>query len=99
MYMKRSTFDYMGYAVRSPQWRYIEWRMWDRTALVADWAAPPVAMGLYDHRNDDNAHGAAYFDFPGDYINVAADRTFAAQREQLAAALVGHFADAAPRRT
>lgn len=86
----------MGFAVRSTTFRYIEWRAWNGTAVAADWVAPPLASGLYDHRNDSAVCGDAYFDFPGDYVNVAADGTLAAQLEELAAALAAHFADGSP---
>jgi iduronate 2-sulfatase len=49
-----SLFIYMGYSVRSDDWRYTEWRVWDGTALkVANWDDVAYATELYDWRQCD----------------------------------------------
>lgn len=74
MGIERTKFDVMGYAARTRDWRYIEWRAWDNKTLLADWTEVGLlAAGLYDHRNDTSAVGAAYFDWPADYINLVSD--------------------------
>jgi hypothetical protein len=46
-----SAFVYMGYTLRSAEWRYSEWRVWNGTSLkVDDWSKPPYASELYDWR-------------------------------------------------
>ena len=47
---------YMGYSMRTTEWRYTEWALWNGTALRPVWAADVTAAGalveLYDHRGD-----------------------------------------------
>jgi arylsulfatase A-like enzyme len=46
-------FVYMGYTVRSRQWRYTEWRKWSPTTLEGDWTeSGVVGRELYDHRQN-----------------------------------------------
>jgi hypothetical protein len=46
-------FTYMGFTVRSKQWRYTEWRNWSPVTLEADWTeAGVVGRELYDHRRN-----------------------------------------------
>lgn len=40
---------YMGYSVRTPDWRYTSWMPWDRKSMEADWSKDPYAVELYDH--------------------------------------------------
>lgn len=46
----RRLFDLMGYSIRTEQWRFTEWRLWDGKALKARWDLPANATELYDHR-------------------------------------------------
>ena len=66
-------FQYMGYSLRTPRWRYTEWRVWN--GLVADWSASGLnATELYDHAGDDTAapnQGTGFDLFEN--RNVAAD--------------------------
>jgi len=48
-----SNFSHMGLAVRSQDYRYIEWRMWDGAKLKPRFDISPVQIELYDHRGDD----------------------------------------------
>ena len=61
-------FSYMGYSVRTEDWRYVEWRRWIRTALQADWDAAPVAVELYNHTGH---HADSPLTFDREQINVA----------------------------
>jgi len=47
----RSTFTHMGYSVRTEDWRYTEWLVWNQTALLPFWDQVH-ARELYDHRNE-----------------------------------------------
>lgn len=46
-------FDAMGYSVRTAEWRYTIWLMWDKERLVPRWDGD-FAEELYDHRGDDS---------------------------------------------
>ena len=41
---------YIGYSVRTPEWRYTGWMPYDIKSLEADWSKGPYAVELYDHR-------------------------------------------------
>lgn len=43
---------YMGYSIRTPEWRYTSWMPWSRDTLKADWSKSPYAIELYDHRGN-----------------------------------------------
>ena len=60
---------YMGYSVRTPEWRYTSWMPWDRKTTKVDWSKKPYAIELYDHSGDpesENDHNQS------DVENVAA---------------------------
>ena len=46
---------YMGYSVRTPEWRYTSWMPFDFKSLKTDWSKNPHAVELYDHRGDPDA--------------------------------------------
>lgn len=46
---------YMGYSIRTPEWRYTSWMPFDFKSLKADWSKKPHAVELYDHRGDPDA--------------------------------------------
>eukprot|EP00051_Salpingoeca_urceolata_P002611 m.51540 g.51540 ORF g.51540 m.51540 type:complete len:557 (-) comp12232_c0_seq1:27-1697(-) len=48
----RTLFDYMGYSIRTKQWRLTEWRHWDRAKLQGRWDIPAAAVELYNHTHD-----------------------------------------------
>merc|ERR1712232_41518 len=48
-----SNFSHMGLAVRSQNYRYIEWRHWDGSNLRPNFEKPPVQVELYDHTGDE----------------------------------------------
>ena len=46
----RSAIDVHGYAVRSDAWRYVEWRVWNKTSLRPEWGVHGlVGRELYNH--------------------------------------------------
>ena len=45
----RTEIDFIGYSVRSAQWRYTEWLHFDGVKLHGDFGRK-VAHELYDHR-------------------------------------------------
>ena len=45
-------FTHMGLAVRSKQWRYVEWRHWDGRRLAPDFSREPAQIELYNHTAD-----------------------------------------------
>ena len=47
----RSAFDWMGYSLRTRDWRYAVFCPWNGTALAPDWTAC-LLPELYSHRND-----------------------------------------------
>ena len=49
---EHTTPTYMGYSVRTPEWRYTSWMPWDRSAMKAKWDEKPYAVELYDHGGD-----------------------------------------------
>lgn len=62
---------YMGFSIRSVDWRYTAWYPFDVKANCADMSADPFALELYDHRDDDGTD----FDAFGNN-NVAGDSTY-----------------------
>ncbi|XP_065191322.1 iduronate 2-sulfatase-like [Sycon ciliatum] len=60
--------DYMGYTIRTDQYRYTEWFRWNGTELRAD-LSQAVARELYDHHGDD---GTDFDSFENE--NVAAEQ-------------------------
>ena len=62
-------YTYMGYSVRSAEWRFTLWAEWNGTSLCPEWNNAANKIELYDHRRDMEA--ANFDDFEN--INVAAD--------------------------
>ena len=48
----KSTVAYMGYSMRTPEWRYTAWMEWDVAHDKALWNKLPHATELYDHSGD-----------------------------------------------
>lgn len=51
-HVDRKQIDFIGYSVRTPEWRYTEWLHFNGTKLHGDFSRM-VANELYDHRGDD----------------------------------------------
>merc|ERR1712190_293563 len=50
-FVERSKFPYMGFSLRTPEWRYTEWVEWNGTSLQPLWNRP-VGIELYPHKSD-----------------------------------------------
>lgn len=50
----KNKFNYMGYTVRTPDWRFTLWVEWDDVKLQPKWDGPS-AEELYDHKNDNSS--------------------------------------------
>jgi arylsulfatase A-like enzyme len=97
MEIERTNFDVMGYAARSGDWRYIEWRRWNKSTLLADWTEEGLlASGLYDHRNDTQIMGADYFDLLADFVNLVGSTAVAKEESAMKSALTAAYAPGAP---
>jgi hypothetical protein len=48
-FVDREHMDFMGYSIRTTEWRYTEWARWDGAALGPRWDVL-VGRELYDHR-------------------------------------------------
>ena len=55
-----ANITYMGYTVRTPEWRFTEWFSWDGAACVAEWDKPSRGVELYNHTGHTD---------PGDFDN------------------------------
>jgi len=56
----RANFTIMGYSLRTDEWRCTFWLWWDGVRLVGDFAREPVAVELYAHAGDSEAHYDGY---------------------------------------
>jgi hypothetical protein len=50
----RSKFDFMGYSIRTVDWRYTLWLPWNQANLTASWDGPISEEELYSHSSDDS---------------------------------------------
>ena len=71
--LPRTEFDFMGYTIRTTEFRYMEWRHWIGANLTVDWNAAPAEIELYDHRNSTalQSNNKAQDPFQTETINVA----------------------------
>jgi len=51
-FVDRSEIPWMGYSMRTADWRYTEWAQWDGEGLRPNWDVN-AGVELYDHRGDD----------------------------------------------
>lgn len=82
----RSQLQYMGYSVRTAQWRFTAWLAWNGTSLGGDWQNIN-STELYDHSHDMGV-GIAAFD---DYENENLASTHPDVASQLLLRLKRHF--------
>jgi len=73
----RRNITYMGYSVRTLDYRLTQWYTWDKKKCVAEWDAPPYARELYNH----SLHSD-----PGDFDNFE-NENIAAENPDVVAAL------------
>ncbi len=57
--MPSNQFDAMGYSIRTPEWRYTRWILWNKTKLVGEWDGD-YADELYNHVGDDGSNMDLY---------------------------------------
>ena len=88
----RNSLGFMGYSIRTDDWRFTAWLQWDGAALRANWSAVN-ATELYNHTGDDGLTLSALDDYEND--NVAQLNPDIAR--SLMAQLRDHFAPAEPR--
>merc|ERR1711935_1082078 len=50
-FVDRSEIPWMGYSLRTTNWRYTEWAGWNGTTLTPIWTSL-AGVELYDHRNE-----------------------------------------------
>ena len=50
----KEEFDYMGYSLRTKEWRYTVWLVWNQTSLRPEWDASESEEELYSHHGDDS---------------------------------------------
>ena len=74
LFTPRNKFDYMGYSMRTDQYRYTEWVRWNGSELKPEWN-DLVGRELYDHRNDKENDFDAF-----ENVNIA-DRDSAVVKE------------------
>ena len=54
-FVDRSEIPWMGFSMRTAEWRYTEWAAWNGTALRPDWSTN-AGVELYDHRGDNGTN-------------------------------------------
>jgi arylsulfatase A-like enzyme len=68
-FVDRSAIPWMGFSMRTTQWRYTEWAQWNGTTLSPHWAVN-AGVELYDHRPTDRESVINNFDAT-ENVNVA----------------------------
>jgi hypothetical protein len=56
----RSQIPWMGYSIRTADWRYTEWAAWDGQLLKPDFSQSLAGRELYPHKGDDGTDYDAY---------------------------------------
>merc|ERR1712137_924431 len=59
--VEKENIAYMGYTLRTKDWRYTEWPEWDGANLRPNWNNL-AGYELYDHRNDDPSDSKVSFE-------------------------------------
>ena len=86
---KREEFGFMGYSIRTSEYRYTAWFRWRSTTVATggpgpDLTGPLGGEELYDHRNDTTHYDVDNFE----YENLVEDPNFKVARDQLHGRLV-----------
>jgi iduronate 2-sulfatase len=55
----RVLFPFMGYSLRTAEWRYTEWVVWNGTTLQPEWGQR-IGHELYSHVGDDGTDFDAF---------------------------------------
>lgn len=84
----RHRLQYMGYSVRTPGYRYSEWRRWDGGRLEAKWDDDAAGVELYRHGE---AVGSPVDFDATENQNLAGHPSMAGVQQQLAGLLRARF--------
>jgi len=76
-----SQFSHLGLSVRSRDFRYTEWRLWDGDTCTPRFDAEPAEVLLFDHTDD----GRTSFDGDFEQMDRSEDPQYAGVRKQHAA--------------
>ena len=85
-FVDRSLIPFMGYTIRTADWRFTQWLEWNGALLRPDWDKP-VANELYSHKDDDG------YDF-NKFENVNQNETYpevVTELRQILRQVVGNF--------
>lgn len=86
-------YSYMGYSLRSAEWRLSIWAAWDNATMCPRWSDSSNQVELYDHRND-----TAIVDFDStENVNVASEPANQLVLQQLTGAVHRFFAEGCPQ--
>lgn len=66
----RDSLGYMGYSIRTDDWRFTVWLQWDGKKLRADWNSANITE-LYNHTGDDGLSLSALNDYENENIAEA----------------------------
>jgi len=83
LYVERTAFFSMGVTLRTENYRYTEWALWNGSSLQPRLDEEPIGVELYDHTND----AGTDFDGPYEVVNLANNPSYASVKKQLAAFL------------
>jgi len=82
-----ANFTYMGYSIRTDQFRYNEWRFWNGEKLESDWSEEGLAgRELYDHTGDKGDNFDKY-----ENVNIVDNPEYKEVVQQHHQLLVKHF--------
>jgi hypothetical protein len=81
--------DFMGYSIRTREWRWTEWVAWNQTAMLPIWGQRAGAE-LYDHREGIGA-------WHTENENLATDASLSSVVRELSDQLHAHFSPAQRR--
>ena len=87
-FVDRSAMPWMGYSMRTSEWRYTEWVRWDGDTLSPDWTVK-AGVELYDHNGDNGTSFDTH-----ENVNIAVDHPDVVAR--LSKQLHSLVADSAP---
>ena len=82
--------DFMGFSVRSADFRWTEWFRYDKEAGAPMWDKDSAAAELYDHRGD-LGDGRSFDDFENENLENSTEPELVAARAELRAALRAQF--------
>lgn len=85
-----SLIAYMGYAVRTADWRWVEWHAWDGAALRPECAAMRATDELYPHTGDDGRSFDSNFE-TRNLARLDSNHTLESVKDEMRAVLRSRF--------